>query len=261
MAMETVVLEGICGLAAGVFGAITGLGGGVILVPLLVSALHVPVLKAVSASMVAVIATSMGASVTYLRQGLTDVRLGMALELTTVAGAVGGAFLAGWVVSDLLELLFAVFLFYTAFSLFRSRREQDRKGEEGDYSPGHYHNLPAGLFFSGLAGVLSALLGIGGGIIKVPVMHRLMGLSFRRAVATSSFMIGITAAAGALVYWGRGQIDPLVAAPVAIGVYAGARSGAKLMPHLPVKFVRWLFAAVALYMALVMLRKGVSGLL
>ncbi|MBI3181579.1 MAG: sulfite exporter TauE/SafE family protein [Myxococcales bacterium] len=231
------------GLGAGSAGALLGVGGGILLVPLLNLAFRVPLPAAVAASLVCVIATSSGAASVYVQDRLCDIKLGMVLELATVVGAVAGALAAPLFARDLVRLALAGLLLFTAWQLLRPRPSVP--GED----PSSYaiRRWPLGLGVSLVAGGLSGLLGIGGGPLKVPTMHLGMGVPFRTAIATSNFMIGVTAAASALVYYSRGDLDLAVVAPTATGVVAGAVLGARLMPRAPVKLLKQAFAGLLLF--------------
>lgn len=253
--MHTIFLIALGSILAGVWGSLLGLGGGLILIPMLTLIFKLPIHTAIGASIVGVIATSTGSAITYVREGRTDIRLGMTLELATTIGAITGALLAGLFSPDLLYIIFAVFLIYIAFTMAQ-RRETAAAMDMGSEKI-KYHNLPLGMGASGIAGVLSGLLGIGGGIIKIPAMYILMGVPFKTATATSNFMIGVTATASAFIYFFRGDVHPLVAAPAALGIFVGALIGARLSKHIPKDFLRWLFVIVAVYMAFQMFFKGI----
>ncbi len=257
------------GLASGALGALLGLGGGVFIVPALTLLFHLPLPVAVSSSLIAIVATSCGASATYLRQHLTNVSLALTLELSTTAGAIAGGLVAGLISHDLLFILFGLILFFTAFSMLRSvdgeqsDAESSSAGEadrpvvaaDGDL-PYQIHRWPAGLAATGLAGMLSGMLGIGGGVIKVPAMYLVMDIPLRAATATSSFMVGVTAVAGAFVYWNRGDVHLLVAASVALGVYIGATLASRYLQRVHNRFLILLFAVVLFYVGLNMVGAG-----
>ena len=255
--MQTVILIALSSIFAGIWGSLLGLGGGLILIPLLTMAFKIPIHTAIGASLVGVIATSTGSAITYVRQGKTDIRLGMTLELATTIGAITGALLAGYFSSQILYILFSVLLIYISFTMARKKETAATLAEEGRQA-GLYKNLPVGMGASGIAGVISGLLGVGGGIIKIPTMYVLMGVPLPIAIATSNFMIGVTATASAIIYFNRGDIHPLVAVPVSIGIFAGAIIGSKLSHRIPKEFLRWLFVIVAVYTSLQMLFKGMG---
>lgn len=263
---------------AGLLGSLVGLGGGIIVVPALTLLFGVSIRHAIGASIVAVIATSSGSAARYVRRHMSNLRIAMVLELATAAGALAGALAAGWVPPRALQLLFGGLLAYTAASMVRHGAARDAAPPPPDPLAdrlrlhGSYHDegtgqeVPyrvartrLGLAVSALAGLMSGLLGVGGGTLKVPAMTLAMGVPLKVATATSNFMIGVTAAAGAAVYFMRGDIVPAVAAPVAVGVLLGAVTGARIMGRVPARLVRWLFVAVASITAVQMLLKGVRG--
>jgi hypothetical protein len=266
------------GAAAGLFGSILGLGGGILIVPLLTLGFGLPLLTAVGISLVCVIVTSSAAAGVYLERRVANLRLGMTLELFTAIGALGGGLVAFLLPDRILEGLFAILLAYVAVTMARRRDEPappapsaDRHGAptppdplERSFTaqlagPGYrVRHLGFGLVGSVFAGVASALLGIGGGLIKVPVMHVIMGVPLRVATATSNLMIGITASASAIIYLLRGGIDPYVAAPTAIGVFVGASIGSRLAHRIDLRVLRGLFVVILLYTAWQMLRRAIA---
>ena len=248
----------IAGALAGVLGALLGLGGGVFLVPALTLFFDMPMRVAVGVSLVGVIATSAGVAAVARPGRGADVSLALRLEMLTAAGAMLGGWLAGRVSPKTLYILFAVVSLATALYLFyRSRQQaQSKLGETlftHDYSLRHW---PAGLAASSVAGMLSGLLGMGCGFIKVPVMYALMEVPLGVATATSNFMVGITAAASVFIYYGRGDIHPLVAIPTVLGVFGGAMIGVYLQPRLRVSWLRLALIALLLYMGAQMLVQG-----
>jgi uncharacterized protein len=252
--MVTVFLV-IFGFCAGLLGALTGIGGGVLLTPILALHFGIPIRQAIGTSLVAVITTSAASSSVHLQRHTTDIRLGMTLELATAMGAAVMAYLVGYFNRNVLEGLFAAFLFYSSIMLLRRRGkskldDDSSAGPNGEmvippYEPQRY---PLGLGASLIAGALSGLLGIGGGPIKVPVMYIFMNVPLMVATATSNFMIGVTAAASAIVYYRRGDIRPGIAAPLAVGVFMGSLLGARLAPRVHKKVVVYLLVAVMLYL-------------
>ena len=259
------------GLLAGSYGALLGLGGGVIVIPILTMFFHMPIQTAVGISLVGVIATSTGAAIVYVSEVKADLRLGMILELGTTIGAILGAVTAGYVSARALYLLYAVVVLYNAYSMYRSkeaasgqRPAASEKTENGDncltdgYSTYKVKNIPLGMGLSSLAGVMSGLLGVGGGLIKIPVMYLLMGIPLKTAVATSNFMIGVTATAGAFIYYLNGRIDAAVAVPVALGVFAGALFGKWAGTRVSTAVLRKVFIFVFLYVAIQMGLKGLG---
>lgn len=253
--MVTVLLV-ILGFFAGLLGALTGIGGGVLLTPILALHFGIPIREAIGTSLVAVITTSAASSSVHLQRHTTDIRLGMTLELATSLGAAVMAYLVGYFNRNVLEGLFAGFLLYSStMILVRGGKVKDEdvptRDENGDtvippYEPKRY---PLGLSASLVAGALSGLLGIGGGPIKVPVMYIFMNVPLMVATATSNFMIGVTAAASAIVYYRRGDILVDYAAPMAVGVFLGSLLGARLAPRIHTKVVVYLLVAVMLYLA------------
>lgn len=254
--MQTVILIALGSVFAGLYGSLLGLGGGIILIPLLTLGFKLPIHTAIGASIVGVIATSTGSAITYVREGKSDIRLGMTLELATTIGAITGALLAGFFSQELLYILFSLLLFYITFSM--ARKKETAATKDIGEARKQYKRLPLGMSLSGLAGLMSGLLGVGGGIIKIPAMYIIMGVPLPIAIATSNFMIGVTATASALIYFNRGDIHPLVAAPASIGIFVGALIGARISHKLPKNLLRWLFVAVALYTAIQMIFKGLN---
>jgi uncharacterized membrane protein YfcA len=261
-------------VAAGVLGSLLGLGGGIIVVPALTLLLHVDIRFAIGASIVSVIATSSGAAAAYVRDGMTNLRVAMFLELGTTAGALSGAYLAGIVPVRTLYLVFGVMMGYSAVAMFRKRHADlalavpadplaDRLALHGSYVDEalgreiHYPVTGSTVGLMYVAGVVSGLLGIGSGALKVPAMDLAMRLPIKVSTATSNFMIGVTAAASAGVYFARGQVDPFVAGPVAMGVLTGALGGSRLLGRLQSSVIRKVFVTVLLWVSLEMLLKGV----
>lgn len=260
---------------AGLLGSLVGVGGGIIVVPALTLLMGVGIQKAIAASIISVIATSSGAASSYVRERIANMRLGMLLEIATVLGALCGALLAVVVPVRGLFLLFAIILTYTAWSMFRRPgagpinsapdRLADRLRLHGsfyDRSLGRevsyrVTRTKLGLAVGYVAGIASGLLGIGGGVLKVPVMNLAMGMPIKACTATSNFMIGVTAATSAAVYFMRGEVLPFVAAPVAVGVLLGARTGARLMSGIRNDSIRIVFVVVLVASAAQMFMKGV----
>lgn len=245
------------GAAAGVFGSLLGLGGGVLIVPLLTLGFGLELRAAVGVSLVSVIMTSSAAAGVYLERSVADLRLGMRLELFTAIGALVGGSIAFLIDERWLSVLFAALLVYVAVSMLRSRPES--ADEEGSAErPRVVWNSGLALFGATGAGVASALLGIGGGIVKVPLMHLAMAVPLRVATATSNLMVGITAAAGAIIYLVRGEIDPYVAGPTAVGVFVGASIGARVAHRIHLRVLRFAFVAVLSYTAMQMLLRALG---
>ena len=268
------------GAAAGLFGSLLGLGGGILIVPLLTFGFGLPLREAVGVSLVSVMMTSGAAAGVYLERHVANLRLGMTLELFTAIGALVGGSIAFLLDERLLSLLFAALLSYVALTMLRARpgssglsadtaevadtslgtRERSRPTILDRLAGDGYQvrNLGRGVIGATGAGVASALLGIGGGIIKVPLMHLSMGVPLRVATATSNLMIGITAAASAVIYLIHGGIDPYVAGPTAIGVFAGATAGSRLGHRVDLGQLRLLFVVVLGYTAFEMLLRAIG---
>ncbi len=252
----TKVLElALLGVAAGGIGAMTGIGGGLIITPVLTLVFDVPIHHAIGASLCCVIATSSGAAASYVEHRLSDIRLGMTLELATTMGAVTGSLIAGILSRGMLAMTFALFLIVAAGVMLRRRSTANPAGSEeiGTYK---VRRLPLGLMGSGGAGVISGLLGVGGGIIKVPLMYLVMGVPFKVATATSNLMIGVTAAASAFIYYSRGDVRPLIAAPAAVGVFFGAALGSRLMRRARSARLVLLLSCIMFYFAAMMIWKA-----
>jgi uncharacterized protein len=270
------------GVLAGLFGSLLGLGGGILIVPLLSLGFGLPIQQAVGISLVCVIVTSGAAAAVYLERRVANLRLGMVLELFTATGAVIGGAIAFLLDAHLLAGLFTALLLYTAISMIRrgdpvappaaddaavpaSPAEPGSGGLEPPRlvarlsGPGYaVTNLRLGTVGAVFAGVMSALLGIGGGLVKVPLMHLFMGVPLRVATATSNLMVGITASTSAIVYLLRGGIDPFVAGPTAVGVFVGAAIGSRSAHRIHLGVLRLLFVAVLLYTAFEMARRALG---
>lgn len=298
------------GIGAGMFGSLLGLGGGILIVPLLTFGFALPIREAAAISLVAVIVTSSAAASVYLQRHTANLRLGMSLELFTAMGALSGGLIALTLSDRVLAGLFAVLLLYTAYTMFRRRDPapvpavppavaagvvapvaassgagaagaQGLSGvsatADGSVGPGRLsglssadtlaglsgpgyrvRNLGRGIVGAFFAGIVSAVLGIGGGIIKVPVMHLVMGVPLKIATATSNLMIGVTATASAVIYVLRGGMDPLIVGPIAVGVFIGASAGSRIAPRVHVRYLRLLFVVVMLYTALQMVLRAVG---
>ena len=273
--LEFTVLVWLGSVLAGFLGALTGLGGGVVIVPLLVLVFGVDLRYAVGASLVSVIATSSGAAAAYLREGYSNMRIGMFLEIATTVGALAGAWLAHDVGVSWLAIIFGVVLLVSAYLSGRPHAEPVPGGEpdpiatrlrlDGAYPTPegtcsyHVYNVPLGFLMMVVAGVISGLLGIGSGAFKVLAMDQAMRLPFKVSTTTSNFMIGVTAAASAGVYLRRGWIDPGVALPVMLGVLLGSMLGAKVLVVARVKVLRIVFGVVVVSLAVQMIYKGLTG--
>jgi uncharacterized protein len=259
-------------VAAGAFGALVGLGGGLIIVPLLTIFIGVPIQLAIGASLLGVIAVSTSAGASYLRSGMADRRLGLALLVATAIGGIVGGYVAGLLNARTLSAIFGVVLLAVAIQMLRSRGravaeivdppgrlELDSSYLEpttGEQVPYRARRVGLGASISLLAGGLSGLLGVGGGVINVPTMNLLMGVPIRVATTTSTYMLAATAAASAVLYYSRGQIDPVLAAPVVVGIIIGAQVGARLAQRVPQQALQLLFVVVALIFAAQMLLRA-----
>lgn len=256
------------GAAAGLLGALVGVGGGILIVPCLSLFLKVPIHQAIAASIVGVVATSTATAIRYVRDDMSNVRLGMTLETATTVGAVLGGATSAVLSREVLSAVFGVVMILVAGYMLKGRKKAGHAEEAEDPGPfgGSYHDpslgrrvtyrvkrLGAGLTASFLAGNLSGLLGIGGGPIKVPAMTLFMGIPIKAAAATSNFMIGITACASAYVYYMKGFVAPSIAVPVALGVTAGAYGGAAVAPRISSSRLIGLFAAILGALAVQML--------
>lgn len=264
-------------ISAGVLGSILGLGGGIIVTPALTLLFGVDIQHAIGASLISVIATSSGAAIAYIRDGITNIRVGMFLEIATTVGAVTGAVIAGLISPHLLYMVFAVFLLYSALAMLKKSKEE-LPGEvplhkvaaklklQGEYydkalqKEVHYNadNVYSGFAVMYGAGIISGLLGIGSGSFKVLAMDVFMKLPLKVSSATSNFMMGVTGAASAGIYLFRGDINPLISAPVALGVLIGATIGARLMQKLKSKTIRKMFIPILIYIALQMMAQGLG---
>ena len=257
------VMLALVGLAAGILGALLGLGGGIFLVPALTLLFGLPYRVAVGASLIGVIATSAGVTSVSRPGRSADLGLALRLELATAVGAIAAGSAAGRLDPRVLMFVFAGASLGTAvYTYLKTRRRAGPASEAAvealfrtDYEP---RNWAPGLGFSGLAGVLSGLTGVGGGFIKVPVMYSIMDIPLGVATASSNFMVGITAAASAMVYYARGDVHPLVAVPTALGVFVGAVAGARLAPRLRVATLRKALIVALLFVAVQMAWKGIS---
>jgi uncharacterized protein len=273
--MDTSLLLIVGGVATGLFGSLLGLGGGVLLVPLLTLGFDLPVREAVGVSLVCVIVTSGASAAVFLDRRVANLRLGMALELFTAIGALAGGLIAFRLDERFLAGLFSILLAYTAATMLRRRTDPAAGSFLAQPLPEDAPTTASrrlGLAISGAdyttrspisgalgglgAGVISALLGIGGGLVMVPVMHISMGVPLRVATATSNMMIGITASTSALVYLLLGGIDAYATGPAAVGVFVGAAVGSRLAHRIDLGVLRLLFAAVLIYTAYLMLRRA-----
>lgn len=261
---------------AGFIGSLTGLGGGVIVIPLLTLGFGVDMRYAIGAALVTSIASSSGAAAAYIKEGITNVRIGMFLEIATTTGAVAGAVIAMYLDKKYIAIIFGCVLIFSAV------RNISKKNQDIDYSAkgdklgeklklnGSYptkegivnykvHNVAGGYSLMTLAGILSGLLGIGSGALKVLAMDTAMKIPFKVSTTTSNFMVGVTAAASAVVYLQRGYIDPGLAMPIVVGVLIGAFIGSKILPKANVSKLRLLFSVVIFILAISMMYNGIMG--
>jgi len=274
--LEFSILVGAGSFLAGLLGSLTGLGGGVVLVPLLTLFFHVDLRYAIGASLVSVIATSSGAAAAYVKEGYSNIRIGMFLEIATTLGALAGAFLAAFISPKALAFIFGLMLLYSAYLSHKPRPRAARNlppdplasrlqmngdfpSEEGGLRHYNVQNVPTGFGLMFGAGALSGLLGIGSGAVKVLAMDQAMKIPFKVSTTTSNFMIGVTAAASAGVYLARGYIDPGLAMPVMLGVLAGSLTGARILVKAETKVLRLVFSVVIGVLGLQMLYKGITG--
>jgi uncharacterized protein len=263
-------------ILAGLLGALTGLGGGVVIVPALALFFHVDLRYAIGASLVSVIATSSGAAAAYVREGLSNIRIGMFLEVATTLGALLGAYLTTRVSNHSISIIFGVVLLYSAIASMRKRSEErtvpfapDALAERlrlcGSYAAPDgeqsyvAHNVPLGFGIMFGAGTLSGLLGIGSGAVKVLAMDQAMKLPFKVSTTTSNFMIGVTAAASAGIYLHRGYINPGIAMPVMLGVLGGSLIGSRLLVKARVSTLKLIFGLVILALGAEMIFSGLTG--
>jgi uncharacterized membrane protein YfcA len=273
--LEFTLFVGVGSLLAGFLGALTGLGGGVVIVPLLTIGFGVDIHYAIGASLVSVIATSSGAAAAYVREGYSNVRVGMFLEIATTFGALTGAFVAVLLNANEIAIVFGLVLIVSAILSARPRSEEDggtapdplakRLRLDATYptpdGPRYYHvrGVPLGFALMIVAGILSGLLGIGSGAFKVLAMDRVMRLPFKVSTTTSNFMIGVTAAASAGIYLSRGYIVPTIAMPVMLGVLAGSLLGTRVLVRARVPVLRIIFGVVIVLLAAQMIYKGWTG--
>lgn len=262
-------------ILAGVLGAILGIGGGLIVIPALTLLVGVPIHEAIGAGLISVITTSSGAAITYVRDKITNIRIGMFLETATTLGALTGAFIGGIISPKALYIIFGLLMGYSSYNMFNKRNSQTASdvpehpvavrlrlngkyfdktlNKSIEYKVAGVYPAYAVMY---IAGVLSGLLGIGSGVFKVLGMDVFMKLPIKVSTATSNFMMGVTAAASAGIYFSKGDINPLVAGPVGIGVLIGAQAGARLMERMSNKSIRLLFIPELVWTCIEMLWKG-----
>src|SRR5438132_5321844 len=273
--LEFTAVVAIVSFVAGLLGSLTGLGGGVVLVPLLTIFFHVDIRYAIGASLVSVIATSSGAAASYVKEGFSNIRIVMFLEIATTLGALLGAYLTAKVPASAIAIIFGLMLVYSAYVSRRTRPRTDvgqapdplatqlkMNGTFPDTSGIRSYNVyrvPTGFGVMFGAGALSGLLGIGSGALKVVAMDQAMKIPFKVSTTTSNFMIGVTAAASAGVYLSRGYIDPALAMPVMLGVLIGSLMGTRVLVKTQTKLLRLVFSGVIVLLGLEMLLKGLTG--
>jgi uncharacterized protein len=273
--LEFTLLTWLGSVVAGFLGSLTGLGGGVVIVPLLTLVFGVDIRYAIGASLVSVIATSSGAAAAYVKEGFSNIRIGMFLEIATTFGALFGAALVTRISTEAIAVIFGIVLIYSAYLsnrpgidlpdnkppdrlASRLRMNSTYPGPEG-LRAYHVRNVPAGFGLMVLAGTLSGLLGIGSGAVKVLAMDQAMRIPFKVSTTTSNFMIGVTAAASAGVYLHRGYIDPALAMPVMLGVLMGSLTGAHILFRARTQLLRIVFGGVILVLGAEMIYKGLTG--
>ncbi|HEX2952077.1 MAG TPA: sulfite exporter TauE/SafE family protein [Armatimonadota bacterium] len=265
---------------AGLLGSMLGLGGGIIIIPALTLLFHVDFRAAAATSLLSVVATSAAGTMAYLRRGYTDIRLGLLLELATVAGAITGGFIAFSVSRSALQALFALLMLYTAFAMWRNLRSpksdddavQEDETTRGFALHGTYfdpaikrevtyrvQNFTWGMLGSAGAGIVSGLLGVGGGIIKVPIMRLKMKVPLKVASATSNYMIGITAATSVMLYFKQGHVDLPVTGICALGILLGAMIGPRIAAKIDTTLLQRFFVLILLFTAIQMIWRALSG--
>jgi uncharacterized membrane protein YfcA len=273
--LEFSLLVWLGSLAAGFLGSLTGLGGGVVIVPLLALRFGIDIRYAIGASLISVIATSSGAAAAYVRDGYSNLRIGMFLEIATTIGALSGAILAARMSSSAIAVIFGIVLFYSAYLSNRSRPERTETARpdllatflrmDSTYPTAdglrsyRVHNIPGGFGLMFVAGALSGLLGIGSGAVKVLAMDQAMRIPFKVSTTTSNFMIGVTATASAGVYLSRGYIDPALAMPVMLGVLVGSMLGAKVLASAKSRILRIVFSVIILALGVELIYNGLTG--
>lgn len=277
--IETAFLLLLVGVFAGTAGALLGIGGGMIVIPIITVGMGLPIKYAIGASVIAVIATSSGATIAYLRDELLNLRVAMFLEIATTVGAISGAILVGLINAVWLEALFGCFLLYSCYNMIRKLWGKKRIDENQHITPDHWSqklklggtyydkltmkqvdyevtHVPGGFAMMYGAGLASGLLGIGSGVFKVIAMDTIMKMPLKPSSATSNLMMGVTAAASATVYFFEGAIRPEIAAPIALGILIGAAIGTRIMQRIQPRVLRIIFVPILFYMGIQMLLKG-----
>lgn len=277
--VTNVILMILAGILAGTLGSILGIGGGMIITPFLTMILGIDIKYAIGASIIAVIATSSGASVAYLKDDMLNLRVAMFLELATTVGAIIGALMTGVLPTGILYFLFGALLLFSSYNMIKKLlgRQKDQVQMNNDALSqklnlgGSYYdqveqkqvnygveNVPGGFAMMGAAGFASGLLGIGSGAFKVIAMDSIMKMPLKPSSATSNLMMGVTAAASATVYFFNGSINPAIAVPIAIGVLIGATIGARIMVHLKPRMIRMIFVPILVFMGAQMALRGLG---
>ena len=273
------------GLVAGLLGSTLGVGGGILIVPMLTLALHLPIHIAVGSSLVAIVATSCTAASIYTKNRLTNVKLGLLLETATAPGAIVGGLVVALLASSLLSALFGVILIYVAYTMLvrqssiaegntvegNSAKSDDAPANSSQWLSNSYYDrslsklvtykvshIPQGLGAGFFSGTLSSLLGIGGGVVQVPILNMVMGLPMKPTIATSTFMIAITATVGALIHYYHGHVYPIIVAPLIVGVFLGARLGAELAQRMKAVLLRRIFGVFLFVTALLMFLRAAN---
>ncbi|WP_346984537.1 sulfite exporter TauE/SafE family protein [Chryseobacterium sp. POE27] len=272
--MSEIIILFLGAISAGLLGSLTGLGGGVIIIPLLTLGFGVPMHYAIGASLISVIGTSSGAAVAFVKEGFTNMRIGMFLEIATTAGAIVGALVSGMLNPNTIGIIFASILLLTVILNLKGKPDHQEpvikgsleeklklygtfpdKGVLKSYSA---RNTVPGFFMMMFAGAMSGLLGIGSGALKVLAMDNMMKLPFKVSTTTSNFMIGVTAVASALIYFQRGEIVPVIVAPVLIGVVVGSFIGSKTLMVSKTKKLKVFFAIVITILSVYMMYNGIN---
>jgi len=273
--MSEIIILFLGAISAGLLGSLTGLGGGVIIIPLLTLGFGVPMHYAIGASLISVIGTSSGAAVAFVKEGFTNMRIGMFLEIATTAGAIAGALVSGMLNPNTIGIIFASILLLTVILNLKGKPDHQEprikgtledklrlygtfpdKGVMKSYSA---RNTVPGFFMMMFAGAMSGLLGIGSGALKVLAMDNMMRLPFKVSTTTSNFMIGVTAVASSLIYFQRGEIIPVIVAPVLVGVVVGSFIGSKTLMVSKTKKLKTFFAIVITILSVYMMYNGIRN--
>lgn len=272
--MSEIIILFLGAISAGLLGSLTGLGGGVIIIPLLTLGFGVPMHYAIGASLISVIGTSSGAAVAFVKEGFTNMRIGMFLEIATTAGAIIGALVSGMLNPNTIGIIFASILLLTVILNLKGKPDHQEpliKGsleeklklygtfpDKGILKSYSARNTVPGFLMMMFAGAMSGLLGIGSGALKVLAMDNMMKLPFKVSTTTSNFMIGVTAVASALIYFQRGEIIPVIVAPVLIGVVIGSFIGSKTLMASKTKKLKVFFAIVITLLSIYMMYNGIN---